>query len=88
MPSTSHNQFEQPTPTLENRYSLEEVCGKSLATNTLVANGDEVQKGHHPWLTAIYQIKGINVEYMCGGSLITSKLVISGKFLVLIKSLN
>lgn len=53
-------------------------CGRSLATNSLIINGNKVQVGVYPWLVAIFRVKSIGVNYICSGSLISEKHVVTG----------
>lgn len=47
----------------------------------LIANGKEANYGTAPWNVGIYQLNKINSNYdlICGGSIITPILVVSGK---------
>ncbi|GJQ78129.1 hypothetical protein Trydic_g2466 [Trypoxylus dichotomus] len=64
-------------PDIDVRGNLNDVCGKSLSTNSLIANGQPVVRGYYPWLTALYTIKQLNLEFTCGGSLISARHVVT-----------
>ncbi|KRT85154.1 Trypsin [Oryctes borbonicus] len=64
-------------PQIDIRANLNEVCGKSLSTNSLIANGQPAIRGYYPWLTALYTIKQLNLEFTCGGSLISNRHVVT-----------
>lgn len=54
------------------------VCGKKRAeATTLVIDGQNVTKGDFPWQVALYRKK--DNQLICGGSLISQFLIISGK---------
>ncbi|KAK9753134.1 Serine protease gd N-terminus [Popillia japonica] len=67
---------EEP-PKIDIRVNLNDVCGKSLSTNSLIANGQPVISGYYPWLVALYNIRQLNLEFTCGGSLISNRHVVT-----------
>lgn len=70
---------EEP-PKIDIRVNLNDVCGKSLSTNSLIANGQPVISGYYPWLVALYNIRQLNLEFTCGGSLISNRHVVTGRY--------
>lgn len=50
------------------------VCGVPVAglTQSLIIGGQSAGRGEWPWLVAFYRSKGGNLEFICGGSLISS----------------
>lgn len=58
------------------------LCGKRLDTSLVsrISGGDESDAVRWPWHSTIYRIKQGSFSYLCGGTLIQSKAVItSGK---------
>ncbi|XP_072394379.1 serine protease gd-like [Diabrotica undecimpunctata] len=55
----------------------EDVCGQSLTTNHLIFNGKLVPRGAYPWLVAVFQVKTTGVNYICSGSLISTKHIVT-----------
>lgn len=55
-------------------------CGSvEVPPAPLITNGQNTARGQWPWHIALYKIEGINLSYSCGGSLISSTAVITGK---------
>jgi hypothetical protein len=55
-------------------------CGfPAVRTNALIFNGQDTAHGQWPWHAAIYQYKGFDTVYSCGGSLIGTKTIITGE---------
>jgi secreted trypsin-like serine protease len=55
----------------------EESCGSKIGASGLVFGGEKVQSNEWPWLVAL--IKWPKNALFCGGSLVSSKHVISGE---------
>ncbi|XP_065341165.1 serine protease gd-like isoform X1 [Cloeon dipterum] len=53
------------------------TCGVSPQVANLVVNGETVAKGAWPWLSAIYDITNTGLSFICGGSLVTKRHVIT-----------
>ncbi|CAB3385888.1 Hypothetical predicted protein [Cloeon dipterum] len=53
------------------------TCGVSPQVANLVVNGENVAKGAWPWLSAIYDITNTGLSFICGGSLVTKRHVIT-----------
>ncbi|KAL1454080.1 hypothetical protein WDU94_010367 [Cyamophila willieti] len=55
------------------------TCGSVVYNKAqpLVTNGQKTARGQWPWHAALYKTEGINLSYICGGSLITSMYVIT-----------
>lgn len=54
----------------------ENECGTTNCTLPLVAKGTQTHRGEWPFLTALYLVEG--PKYQCGGTLISSKHVLTG----------
>lgn len=55
-------------------------CGKSTSSSGLVANGKNLTRGTLPWIVALmYMKKDQTLNYFCGGSLISQKLILTGR---------
>ncbi|KAG5873749.1 hypothetical protein JTB14_008321 [Gonioctena quinquepunctata] len=53
------------------------ICGKSVSTNALVLNGDEVPRGAFPWLVALFGVRAAGLTYLCSASLISDRHIIT-----------
>lgn len=54
-------------------------CGKRLVQHqALITNGYPSKEGDWPWHAAIYHFQQLEQRYKCGGTLISSKAVITG----------
>lgn len=59
---------------------IKQICGTRYAESEvipLVFGGEETKRGDWPWMVAIYLNKPTGLSFNCGGSLISSKVVIS-----------
>jgi len=58
---------------------VNDVCGTitAVAPRPLITHAFETSEGEFPWHAAIYQTKGINLDYICGGSLVTKSHIIT-----------
>lgn len=54
------------------------ICGRSVATNSLVVHGNAVPAGAYPWLAALFAVKDTGLNYMCSASLFSEKHVVTG----------
>ncbi|XP_046683966.1 LOW QUALITY PROTEIN: serine proteinase stubble-like [Homalodisca vitripennis] len=53
-------------------------CGQVEVNPTpLITHGQNTARGQWPWHIALYRIEGINLSYSCGGSLVSSTVVIT-----------
>ncbi|XP_059481297.1 serine protease gd-like [Neocloeon triangulifer] len=55
-------------------------CGKSSSTKIpiqLIVNGENIAKGSYPWLSAIYENNERGPQFVCSGTLISKKHVIT-----------
>lgn len=61
-----------------NNMNLEAICGESLI-GTRINLGSDADPGQFPWLVAYFYLENINSEseFVCGGSLISRKLIIT-----------
>ncbi|XP_074029369.1 uncharacterized protein isoform X1 [Leptinotarsa decemlineata] len=55
------------------------VCGKKPANDTLTLSwgASDAKESEYPWVVAIYQKNGINYTNVCGGTLISRRVVIT-----------
>ncbi|KAK4878781.1 hypothetical protein RN001_011287 [Aquatica leii] len=61
------------TPTPE-----KETCGTvKIEVRPLITYGQSTSDGEWPWHAALYRYKGANMQYLCGGSLVTRNHVIT-----------
>ncbi|CAH0550856.1 unnamed protein product [Brassicogethes aeneus] len=54
-----------------------EVCGKPITTNSLIVSGFSIPKGAYPWLVAIFRVQTTGLNYICSGSLISNKHIVT-----------
>ncbi|KAF5283195.1 hypothetical protein FQA39_LY17387 [Lamprigera yunnana] len=55
-----------------------ETCGTvKIEVRPLITYGQSTTEGEWPWHAALYRYKGANMQYLCGGSLISRKHVIT-----------
>ncbi|XP_046385988.1 transmembrane protease serine 9-like isoform X2 [Ischnura elegans] len=53
-------------------------CGRAdPKPSFLIANAQETERGEWPWHAAIYDVSKRNLEYICGGSLIGKKMILT-----------
>ncbi|XP_067015707.2 uncharacterized protein [Anabrus simplex] len=53
-------------------------CGQiSISATPLVTHGQSTARGQWPWHAALYRAKGINLTYICGGTLVSSSAVVT-----------
>jgi hypothetical protein len=54
-------------------------CGRvSVQPAPLITHGQKTARGQFPWHAALYQSKDIHLKYICGGSLIGPKTILTG----------
>lgn len=53
------------------------ACGQEGTTTPFIQRGVEFPRGRYPWLTAIYHKESFALAFKCGGSLISTSLVIT-----------
>jgi hypothetical protein len=54
-------------------------CGRvAVQPAPLITHGQNTARGQFPWHAALYQSKDINLKYICGGSLIGPKTILTG----------
>ncbi|CAH1111806.1 unnamed protein product [Psylliodes chrysocephalus] len=57
---------------------LDEQCGVVVkAAQPLITYGQPTEEGQFPWHVALYHARGIDLTYICGGSLISSNHIIT-----------
>lgn len=67
----------EPDRTSNENTSEELQCGKVLILQGLIKNGTESKPGEWPFMVALYHLR--LKRFFCGGSLISSRHVLSGK---------
>lgn len=61
------------------------TCGVPKRDSGLIVKGQDIKRGDFPWIVALMGLAtGAQPYYFCGGTLISSTFVISGKQLELI----
>lgn len=61
-------------------------CGTAPRARGLVVAGKNFESGSFPWMAALFyenKIEEVDATYFCGGSLISTKLIVTGKFLII-----
>ncbi|EDX12977.1 GD20441 [Drosophila simulans] len=53
------------------------VCGREGSITPFIVRGNEFPRGQYPWLSAVYHKEVRALGFKCGGSLISSSIVIS-----------
>lgn len=56
------------------------VLGKDSAVTTLVMNGHKAPAGYFPWVVALFLRDGGGMEYICTGSIITDRSIVTGRY--------
>lgn len=59
------------------RNVVADVCGRPVAGQPLVANGEVVQRGSYPWLAAVFAQKPLGLEFTCGSNLISRRHLVT-----------
>ncbi|XP_059477553.1 proclotting enzyme-like [Neocloeon triangulifer] len=80
IPATAATQPPQPQFQIETENtgsSKYQECGVSPQVSFLLVNGDSVAKGSWPWLSAIYDTTDTGLSFICGGTLVTNRHVIT-----------
>lgn len=76
VPQSFDNKFGSPPQTVTQPIRQNAQCGLGNTVTAFVFGGDEVMRGEFPWLTAIY-VKSAGLRFLCGGSLVSSRTVVS-----------
>uniref|UniRef100_A0A336M0I6 CSON009299 protein n=1 Tax=Culicoides sonorensis TaxID=179676 RepID=A0A336M0I6_CULSO len=70
--------FNNSTESFSEETLHDDVCGKPIISgNPLVLSGAPTTRGEFPWLTAIYVKKKKSLNFHCGSSLISDKVIIT-----------
>ncbi|CAG9839211.1 unnamed protein product [Diabrotica balteata] len=64
-------------PKYRENHSREETCGVSFKVTELIVNGDEFEDGTYPWLVALFVLRNNRLNYICGGTLVSHKHIIT-----------
>lgn len=88
--SPNRNEFYYPTPeptrpaiTSDERYNIQttaDVCGEVAGGNErvpLIYNGRSYARGDIPWLVAIYKSEAANLQFICGGTLVSDRHIVT-----------
>jgi len=57
--------------------TVEEGCGYTTATHKKIVGGEVAKKGDWPWIALLGYFRPLHLEFLCGGSLITARHVIT-----------
>lgn len=61
-----------------NKQEVSKICGRSQSKlSPFIANGKTVKPGDWPWLAGLFLNNDINIDFLCGASLITSRTLIT-----------
>ncbi|XP_059610639.1 serine protease gd-like [Phlebotomus argentipes] len=70
-----------PQVILQNRFDdTDNECGKihdKFTVTNLMMFGNEMQRGSWPWLVALHAYKTTNLSFICGGTLISERIILS-----------
>lgn len=66
----------------------EDIKTSTASPIPLITNGQQTSRGQWPWHIALYKIDGINLSYICGGTLVSLKAVITAAHCVTKKVLD
>lgn len=58
--------------------SVAEICGISMGATPLIVQGVRSARGSYPWHAALFKTTETGFEFICGGSLISDKHVLTG----------
>lgn len=57
----------------------DESCGRRKVVHTeLIVHGQPTKSGDWPWHVALFTVQGNIVKYICGGTLLSKTLVLTG----------
>ncbi|XP_030371339.1 serine protease 42 [Scaptodrosophila lebanonensis] len=59
------------------KTTLAVICGREGTITPFIQNGHQFPRGKYPWLAAIYHKESLTLAFKCGGSLISSSMVIT-----------
>lgn len=72
-----------PNHNVESKFQCEVLKAPTPAVSGLVINGFKAKRSDFPWLTALYHRQN---GFMCGGSLVSHKIVVTAGHCWRIKS--
>lgn len=53
------------------------ACGKKTEAKGLISNGDETSAAKWPWHVSLWKFRTSDMHYICGGSILNKKWIIS-----------
>lgn len=66
-------------------YEIILECGiKFVNAQTLIIGGTIASKDHYPWQVGVY--RKVNKDHICGGSIVSVRVVISGNYVKILKT--
>ncbi|XP_044740743.1 serine protease Hayan-like [Chrysoperla carnea] len=76
-------------PSNQNQNSQVQQCGTIAAVpKPLITHGTKTPEGKYPWHAALYRSAGIDLSYICGGSLVSMNFVVTAAHCVTKKDSN
>lgn len=52
-------------------------CGMTFRVNQLIVHGEEIEEGTFPWMAAVFAIRSNGPTFICGGTLVSQKHIIT-----------
>lgn len=80
--TTTNRPNRHPTtpPSVSTNQDVNNICGTRYSETEIapfIFGGEDTQRGDWPWMVAIYLNKATGLSFNCGGSLISSKAVVT-----------
>ncbi|XP_067015807.2 serine protease gd isoform X2 [Anabrus simplex] len=76
-PWTQPNQSERVSASTRPNVASKDICGRSVQANELVVNGHVTKRGEWPWIVAIFNTTLRGQEFLCSGTLINRRHVVT-----------
>uniref|UniRef100_A0A1B0DF52 Peptidase S1 domain-containing protein n=1 Tax=Phlebotomus papatasi TaxID=29031 RepID=A0A1B0DF52_PHLPP len=74
----------EPEVIFQNRFGItkhtEQQCGKiqsKFTVTNLMMYGNKMERGSWPWLVALHAYKSTSLSFICGGTLISDRIILS-----------
>lgn len=66
---------------------LDDECGVSdnNKATQFIANGEDAQPGDWPWIVALYRRNENGLGFICGGTIVTSRIIVTGMCIKIIE---